>query len=148
MVLTPSCDLEWGKAELVLLASGGSIETHPRVVAWRSGVGSAKQKKKASDDLNELLRQATGGQLDRWLYLPAAVSVPDLLIDLQQLRAVSPEDAAAMDRVASLDSPFAEAAVNRFNRYFGRIGTPDLDPAAIVKRLKQTPPEGSSPSVG
>lgn len=141
MILTPSCDLEWDKAEMVLLASGGSIETHPRVIAWRADEGSAKQKKKARDELHELLRQATGGQLDRWLYLPAAIAVPDLLIDMQQLRAVSPDEAATMDRVASLDSPFAESAVNRFNRYFGRIGTPDLDPEAIVKRLTQTPPD-------
>jgi hypothetical protein len=59
---------------------------------------------------------------------------------MQQLRAVSPEDAQAMDRVATLDSPFAESAVNRFNRYFGRIGAPDLDAEAIAKRLAETPP--------
>jgi hypothetical protein len=76
LVLTPSCDLEWNKAELILLASGRSIEAHPRVIAWRGGEGNAKQKRKAQAELHELLRQATGGQLDRWLYLPAAVAHP------------------------------------------------------------------------
>lgn len=140
LVLTPSCDLEHDKAEGILLASGGSIENHPRVIAWRGDEGTAKQKNKAQAELHELLRQATGGQLDRWLYLPAAVAVPDLLIDMQQLRAVSPEEAQAMVRVATLDSPFAESAVNRFNRYFGRIGTPDLDAKAIAERLARAAP--------
>lgn len=136
LVLTPSCDLEWNKAERVLLATGGAFVNHPRIVAWRSGEGTQKEQRKARSEALELLRQATGGQLDRWLYLPAAIDVPDLLIDMQQLRAIPAAEALTFERVASLDSPFAESAVNRFNRYFGRIGTPDLDAEAIAKRLE------------
>lgn len=136
LVMTPSCDLEWKKAERVLLATGTALEDHPRIIAWRSVDGTAKEKKKARADAFELLRQATGGQLDRWLYLPAAINVPDLLIDMQQLRTIPVAEALQFERVASLDSPFAESAINRFNRYFGRIGTPDLDSEAIAKRLE------------
>lgn len=47
-------------------------------------------------------------------------------------------EVADLKRIASLDSPFAEAAVNRFNRYYGRIGTPDLDAEGAFARLDRS----------
>ena len=41
-----------------------------------------------------------------------------------------------LERLASLDSPFAEALLARFSRYFGRLGTPDLDVAVLLQRLR------------
>jgi len=41
-----------------------------------------------------------------------------------------------LERLASLDSPFAEALLARFTRYFGRLGTPDLDAAILLQRLR------------
>ena len=41
-----------------------------------------------------------------------------------------------MQRIGSLTSPFAESAVNRFGRYYGRIGTDDLDVDAMMAQLK------------
>ncbi len=41
-----------------------------------------------------------------------------------------------LERLASLDSPFAEALLARFTRYFGRLGTPDLDVAVLLQRLR------------
>ena len=41
-----------------------------------------------------------------------------------------------LERLASLDSPFAEALLARFARYFGRLGTPDLDLEVLVARLR------------
>ena len=41
-----------------------------------------------------------------------------------------------LERLASLDSPFAEALLVRFTRYFGRLGTPDLDVAVLSQRLR------------
>jgi hypothetical protein len=35
-----------------------------------------------------------------------------------------------------LDSPFAEALLARFSRYFGRLGMPDLDVAVLLQRLR------------
>jgi hypothetical protein len=42
-----------------------------------------------------------------------------------------------MDRIASIDSPFAEALLAEFTRYFGRVGTPDLDLDYIINRYRQ-----------
>ena len=41
-----------------------------------------------------------------------------------------------LERLASLDSPFAEALLARFTRYFGRLGTPDIDVAVLLQRLR------------
>ncbi len=45
-------------------------------------------------------------------------------------------------RSASLVSPFAEAAVSRFTRYFGRVGTDDPDVDAVMVRLWAARPAG------
>ena len=135
VVLTPSCDILNKKAEYVLLAEADPLDEHRTMVDWRA----AEQKgalKAARKEVEQLVSQRTGGQSDRWLFLPAAINVPDLVVDMQRLASVSREGAEALEHVASLDSPFAEEAVNRFSRYYGRIGTPNFDSGPILDRLK------------
>jgi CheY-like chemotaxis protein len=135
LVLTPSCDLEHGKADFVQLAECIPFEDHAEVIAWRSGEGNSNTRSRNKRRVVDLLRQNTGGQHDRWLFLPQALDIPDLIVDMQRLRSVSADELAGLERIASLDSPFAEAAVNRFNRYYGRVGTPDLDADGAFTRL-------------
>jgi hypothetical protein len=59
-----------------------------------------------------------------------------MLVDFQQLVAWQRGHMDTLDRLASLDSPFAEALLARFARYFGRLGTPDLDVAVLLQRLR------------
>jgi hypothetical protein len=40
------------------------------------------------------------------------------------------------ERVASLDSPFAESLQAKMTRYLGRIGTPDIDVDLALERFK------------
>jgi CheY-like chemotaxis protein len=131
LMVTPSCDLEWNKAEHVILAACTSLDQDDRVHAWQENDSGENRRK-----VKELLGHKTGGQDDRNLFLPAAPTLPDLVVDFQRLRSVPRDQLDNMERVASLASPFAEAAVNRFTRYFGRVGTDDLDVDAIMTRLK------------
>jgi CheY-like chemotaxis protein len=137
LLLTPSCDVQWSKADRVLLAGCQPLDARGELEAWTD------RGKKAPSRLRDLLGHKTGGQDDRALYLPAAIDVPDLVADLQDLVTIPCAALGDMKRVASLDSPFAEAAVNRFGRYFGRVGTPDLDTDVVLDRLK-----GSAPPTG
>ena len=73
------------------------------------------------------------------LFLPAAPTIPDFLADFQRLRSASRAELDGMQRIASLVSPFAEAMVSRFIRYFGRVGTDDLDVDGIMADLKSVP---------
>ena len=74
-------------------------------------------------------------QSERFFFLPGALSLPDLVVDFQQLMALQREHLSGLERLVSLDSPFAEALLVRFTRYFGRLGTPDLDVAVLLQRL-------------
>lgn len=131
-VLTPSCDLEHSeKLDWVLLAECLPAEEDQRILDWLSKeTGGTKSK------VRDLINHKTGGQEDRWLYLPAVPTMPDLVVDLQRLRSAALEEFEAMRRIGSLTPPFAEAAANRFGRYYGRIGTDDLDVDALMARLK------------
>jgi hypothetical protein len=76
------------------------------------------------------------GQRERFCFLPGAITLPDLVVDFQQLVTLPGAQMTTLGRLASLDSPFAEALLARFGRYFGRLGTPDLDLEVILSRLR------------
>lgn len=135
LVVTPSCDLEHTKAEWVVLAACAPVAADPRLQKWWESESAGNTEK-----LRKLLDHDTGGKADRHLFLPKAPRIPDLVADFQRLRSVTRAELNDMERVASLVSPFAEAAVSRFTRYFGRVGTDDLDVDAIMARLRDARP--------
>jgi hypothetical protein len=138
VLLTPSCDLanEPVKAEFVLLARCIPLEDQPEYEAWLAKLPAPSNT--VVDEIKRLLRNSRKlGQADRVFFLPAALTLPNLIIDFQQIEKIRADDLAALDRVASLDSPFAEALVARFTRYFGRVGTPDLNVDAVMGRLRR-----------
>jgi hypothetical protein len=74
---------------------------------------------------------------ERYRFLPGTMDFPDLIIDLQQLETVpKPDVDKDFTRLASVDSPYAEKILATFARYYGRIGTPDLDLTIATERLK------------
>lgn len=133
LVVTPSCDLEHDKAEYVVLAACEPLEDDRRMRAW-----SESDNRRNREKVRDLVSHKTGGQDDRHLFLPAAPTVPNLVTDFQCVRSVTRQELAGMERVASLASPFAEAVANRFVRYFGRVGTDDLDVESIMAELRST----------
>ncbi len=80
-----------------------------------------------------------GKQPDRYHFLPGVMSFPDLVTDFQSSKMVTYEqlnDPVSYKHIASLDSPFSECLLTRFIRYYGRIGTPDIDLDIVLNRLK------------
>lgn len=143
LVVTPSCDLEHSKAEWVVLAACAPLAEDQRLQKWWESESQGNK-----DKLRKLLGHDTGGQADRHLFLPKAPTIPDLVADFQRLRSVTRAELEGMERVASLVSPFAEAAVSRFTRYFGRVGTDDLDVDAIMVRLAAEKPAADAAAGG
>ena len=87
--------------------------------------------------LQALLRNnRQDNQSERFFFLPGALSLPDLVVDFQHLVTLQRGHMGELERLAPLDSPFAEALLARFTRYFGRLGTPDLDVAVLLQRLR------------
>lgn len=139
VILTPSCDLVSGrvKADYVVLARCLPLESFKEYEQWMKEKGTDKKASSKRKNLEKLLRsRPQGRQEDRYHYLPAAFQVPDLLIDNQKIVHISYERLSFYHRVATLDSPYSEELSHRFNRYMGRLGTPELDIPTALNRMK------------
>ena len=58
------------------------------------------------------------------------------MVDLQRVTSIEANELLAMNKVASLDSPFTETLTQRYARLMGRVGGPDLDIAAAIERMR------------
>ncbi|WP_041763256.1 response regulator [[Leptolyngbya] sp. PCC 7376] len=100
---------------------------------------SGKHKKLAVRLRKFLLNNPEKRQKGRYFFLPKAWRIPDLIVDFQNVKAIPLEEVfspdSKLERIASVDSPFRESLISRFNSFFGRIGTPDLDVEIILRRL-------------
>jgi CheY-like chemotaxis protein len=131
LVLTPSCDFEQaGRLNRVLLAQCVPLSEEPEYAAWKANptANSAPLKAMIGDNRED-------AQSERFKFLPGTFFLPDSIVDFQKLRTVSPDELKTLEVIASLDSPFAEAVLARFSRYFGRLGTPDIDKNVVINRL-------------
>lgn len=121
------------KADRVLLAKCHLVEGFDEYRKWKSGDSNTN-----TNSLKNLLKNTPKSrQQGRYLYLPGALELPDLLADFQEIMSVPYSELEHWERVASLDSPFAEAVLSSFTRFFGRIGTPDIDIELVLSRLRK-----------
>ena len=114
------------KADWVLFARCLLLIEQPEFQKWREG---QPQLTKTPAEIEALLRnnrRGKGIQPDRFHFLPGAITLPDVIVDFQQLAVLPWSRVDDLERLASLDSPFAEAVLSRFARYFGRLGTQTL----------------------
>lgn len=140
VAITPSCDHAQGKSDFVLLAKCKYlVDTGPGANAKQSIATNAPISGTIADKLEKYIRD-NSTPVDRYKYLPGTSFLPDLLIDLQDITTVAPAslnpEAEEYERIASLDSPFAESLQAKLVRYLGRIGTPDIDPDLAFERFK------------
>jgi CheY-like chemotaxis protein len=132
LVLTPSCDFEQaGRLNRVLLAQCVPLSEEPEYAAWKANPNTNAGPLKAMIGDNR-----SDAQSERFKFLPGTFFLPDSIIDFQKLRTVLPDELKNLEVIASLDSPFAEAVLARFSRYFGRLGTPDIDKNVVINRLQ------------
>jgi CheY-like chemotaxis protein len=134
ILLTPSCDLAWNKADQVLLARCLPLTELDEFQRWQSRL--TQPSNNTHKNLTALLLNNREKQADRFFFLPGALHLIDLVADFQQLVSLPCGSLEELKRLASLDSPFAEALLSRFARYYGRLGTPDLDVDVIFARLR------------
>lgn len=146
VLLTPACDLvpDRVSADYVVVAECIRLESSREFVTWKSlqpaaGEEPSAQHKTAEKKLRNLMRNRRDrAPADRDYYLPGAWVVPDLVVDFQRVAHLSYAALDGYTRVATLDSPYAEGLIQRFGRYLGRVGTPDLDTRVPLDRLSDT----------
>jgi CheY-like chemotaxis protein len=146
VLLTPSCDMVAGreKAEQVLLASGELLVDQAEYKKWQAKLPNPS--KSSVREFSALLSDNRRRQPERYYCLPGALSLPDLIVDFQKMVMIPRQELAHLERISSLDSPFAEALLARLARYFGRLGTPDLDIGAVMNKLQIPRPSGQASS--
>jgi CheY-like chemotaxis protein len=132
LVLTPSCDFEQkGRLKNILLAGCTLLTGEPEYANWK------KDPDKYIGPLKEIIGDnRKGTQPERFKFLPGTYFLPDLVVDFQRLKALPQGEFSKLDMIASLDSPFAEAVLARFSRYYGRLGTRDIDIQVLLSRLQ------------
>ena len=110
------------EADWVLFARCVLLIEQPEYQKWREGL--PQPPRQAQGEFEALLRnnrQGKGVQSDRFHLLPGALTLPDLVVDFQQLITLPWSQIGNLKRLASLDSPFAEALLSRFARYLGGL---------------------------
>ena len=126
VLLTPSCDMLQGKADKVLFSFCQPLIDQKEYQDCYAADGQPSKGK--LEILAKLLsNNRKDAQADRFFFLPAAIMLPDLVVDFQNLSTISINQLAELEHLASLDSPFAELLVSRFTKYLGRLGAPDLN---------------------
>jgi CheY-like chemotaxis protein len=148
MVMTPSCDVEQNKVTEVILAACFPLSDQPEYAKVKDYLIKGQEpSKEARKDLETLIGnnrnaehkrkddEKTRFQPERYSFLPGTFFIPDLVIDFQALMQISLEKIKPNHRVASLDAPFAEACSSRFARYYGRLGTPDINKKFMSSKI-------------
>lgn len=138
VILTPSCDFierfdKKGKnigrkTEKVLLTKTIGITSTDEHIKYLNNKNKDNQK-----NLISLIECRRG---DRFFFLPKTPFIDNRIIDFQHQEIVDFNDLKNYTRLAKLDSPYAEAMISSFIRYFDRIGFPDIDSDLIIAEIK------------
>ncbi|MCJ7575778.1 MAG: hypothetical protein MUO80_03730 [Dehalococcoidia bacterium] len=138
ILVTPSCDIVNKKVDVMLFAECIRLDQMKEFTQWKTNGDGPKGQYKG-----ELMNLLKNGKSERFYYLPGVFDLPDLVVDYQRLWPIEPtavdklKGEGKLECLASLDSPYSESMLARFSRYFGRLGTPDLNIEIVEKRLKE-----------
>jgi CheY-like chemotaxis protein len=149
-ILTPDCDFVLRangrrKAEKVLLASAvlvSELDDFKNYSALKAKVEKSVKEKSQFSNLQGKLKNWMGnkeGEKDRYFFLPGTPFIDNLVLDFQNKTMVNYEDLKTFQRIAKLDTPFAQSMVANFTRYYNRIGFPDIDTDYILNSIKLEP---------
>lgn len=149
VVITPTCDLEHGKAHFTKFISTVSLNMVIRIIADSVGIAeSAFQSEitisKGQYDrlLKALYRNTKGDFLPRYYLLPECQGkLPALYLDFQRvfvvpLRQVTEEYLS--NRVARIVSPWREQIVAQYSGYSARVGVPGYSDDELRDLLSAT----------
>ncbi|NDK57686.1 response regulator transcription factor [Pontibacter fetidus] len=132
ITLTPTCDYVQRangtrKATNVLLASLENLENFSQHTAYISNKSNGNKK-----SLEKIL---SNNESDRYFFLPGTPFLESKVVDFQNKTMISYESLSQSKRIARLDTPFAQAMLASFIRYYNRIGFPDLDTEYIIANV-------------
>lgn len=147
VVLTPHCHLvtqpkkDGPKAENILTVKARPATEVLKDIAWSPD--EEKRRKQVAGIIKFHDDRGTLGIPEgRYFFVPGFLDIPDSYCDLLQLESVPyAELKAGYDRLAVLDSPFAEALQAALMRLYSNVGLPSLRPEDFL-RLCTRPGDG------
>ena len=130
IVLSNPCDLEWGKASYILVASLiPAKETLQLSKEFQQKVSSADESNKLSKSkwkpFGVYLKQFVNNQnIVRYYFIDPtkAIEAPLFFVDFQHLITVPIEQKDQLEIVAKLPTPHKEKMISHFASYVSRIG--------------------------
>jgi DNA-binding NarL/FixJ family response regulator len=136
IILTPLCDFiedetRKRKAEYVLLATCEILENSELYKKYLTN--------KNSDNKKRLQKLIESRGSDQFFFLPKTPFLKNhLILNFQKKTMVKYSDLSQFQRLARLDSPFAESMISSFIRYYNRVGFPDIDSEYILETINKT----------
>ncbi|MDK2977991.1 MAG: hypothetical protein PWP52_705 [Bacteroidales bacterium] len=145
IVLSNPCDLEWGKASYLLVASlVPAKETIQMSKEFKQKVESAKDyviSKTKWKSFEVYLKQFINNQnIARYYFIDPtnAIEAPLLFVDFQHLLTIPIFKKDNLEIVAKLPSPHTEKMISHFSSYISRIGVDrenKEDAEALINQL-------------
>lgn len=132
VVLTPSCDFivrndNTRKVDYVLLLKTCLLTDTIDYKKYQ------QNKLKYFGNLRDLINS---GRSDRYFFLPGTPFIENRVIDFQNKEIVTYEQLVTnFERIAKLDSPYAQSMAATYSRYYNRIGFPDIDHEYVMSKL-------------
>ena len=133
VVLTPSCDFirrgnNKRKVDYVLLIKTKLLAETEEYTKYQQ-----TQNRENTDNLKKLI---DSGRSDRYFFLPGTPFIENRVIDFQNKEIVTYEQLVTnFERIAKLDSPYAQSMAATYSRYYNRIGFPDIDHEYVMSKL-------------
>lgn len=125
VILNPACDLVLRegirKAKDIILAEGIPLEETQEYKGYKASKNDNTKK-----ELLKLLGNNANENRDRFFLLPKTNFIENTIIDFLKLKVVKETELGSFEKIAELDSPFAESVLSRFVKCYNRIGIPDL----------------------
>lgn len=141
VILTPSCDfIERFKKEKSVGRSVERVLLIKTVLLTECKEFKDYQQTQNNDNKQKLGKLINSGKSDRYFFLPQAPFIENRIIDFQLNTAVSYDVLQTdFERIAKLDTPFAQSMTSSFIRYYNRIGFPDIDTEYVINHLNINP---------
>lgn len=147
VIITPSCDFQNNKIAYILIAKCEYLSTQEELKAAKKywddlkhatatkGNQPNQAPRKQLENLIKSNRKDT--QEGRFHFLPGTFFLPDLVIDFKNLITIPENKICQLERIASIDNPFAEAIIAKFSKFYSRIGLPEVDFDEVLQRLQK-----------
>lgn len=136
VVITPTCDLEQGKAHFIKFLASVSLDFVLKIIADSIGIdvssfdsGIAITPRQCTNLIRAVRHNSNGDLLPRYYLVTSYQDIfPACYLDFQRIFVIPTlqvKEELMTKRIARIESPWKEQISSRYSGYSMRVGTPD-----------------------